>query len=172
MKPFTHPPSGICLHHSATADGKHRDFDAIRRYHMSPAHNGNSISPENYAALKATGVQGLKAPWDEIGYHGLIERVDGLPVFIAGRSLTLQGAHEPALNATHLGLCIVGNFDLDAPDNDLLDLAAEVCRGWMERFEIPLRNVVYHCDYSPKTCPGLQFPKGGFLLQLAGEARP
>ncbi|WP_020675558.1 peptidoglycan recognition protein family protein [Geopsychrobacter electrodiphilus] len=148
MDKFKKPPIGICIHHSATTDGSHLDADAIRRYHIQT--NG----------------------WDDIGYHALVERVNGQIRVVPGRSIEMQGAHCPALNASYLGLCIVGNFDLTTPDNDLLDVAAAWCRQQMEHYKMDLRRIVYHCDYSSKTCPGMNFPKGGFLLQLAGEERP
>jgi hypothetical protein len=148
MKRFTTPPSGICIHHSATPDGDHLDTAAIRRYH-----------------IQANG-------WDDIGYHALVERVGGEVRVIPGRPMEFQGAHCPELNATHLGLCIVGNYDLAPPDSDLLDAAAAWCRQQMERYGMALKDIAYHCDWSSKTCPGRQFPKGGFLLALAGEERP
>lgn len=172
MTPFARPPIGICIHHSLTRDGKTVDTAAIRRFHTSPALNGVIISMEDYRKHKAAGVDGLKAPWDDIGYHALIERVDGVVKVLPGRSERMQGAHCPPLNATHLGLCIVGNFDLAAPDDDLLQVAASWCRGQMQRYNMQLRNITYHCDHSSKTCPGSQFPKAGFLLDLAGERRP
>lgn len=148
MLTFRHKPIGICIHHSATQDGRHLDTEAIRRYHVDV--NG----------------------WDDIGYHAVVERVNGVPLVHPGRPMVMQGAHCPQLNATHFGLCIVGNFDLDAPDNDLLDVAADWCRQQMEQNHMQLKNIEYHCDYSHKTCPGKQFPKAGFLLQLVDEVRP
>lgn len=148
MVPFMFPPKGICIHHSATKDGGHKDTDAIRRYHIET--NG----------------------WDDIGYHALIERIDGVVQVVPGRDIAMQGAHCPPLNKSHLGLCIVGNFDLAAPDNELLDAAAAWCLEQMETYQMRLIDIVYHCDYSAKTCPGRHFPRGGFLLQLAGEERP
>ena len=172
MIKFKKDPIGIGVHHSLTVDGVRKDSKSIRTYHMSPALNGTIISLEEYRNLKRLKTQGLKAPWDENGYHAIAEKVNGVPVIVPGRPMDMQGAHCPSLNATHLGLCIVGNFDLTSPDNDLLDIATDWCRQQMERYRMLLKNIVYHCDYSSKTCPGTNFPKGGFLLQLAGEERP
>jgi len=172
MKQFSKPPIGICIHHSLTKDGKTVDTDAIRRFHTSPALDGVIISPEEYRKHKAAGAHGLKGPWDDIGYHALVERVDGVVKVMPGRSEEMQGAHCPPLNTTHLGLCIVGNFDLAPPDDELLRVAANWCRQKMEQYQMQLKDIAYHCDHSHKTCPGSQFPKAGFLLDLAGEERP
>lgn len=149
MKRFAHTPIGICIHHSATTDGAvTRNTDAIRRYHVET--NG----------------------WSDIGYHYLVERVDGVVQVIEGRPMEFRGAHCPALNATHIGVCIVGNYDLAPPDDEMLGVLQGLCDRLMHTYKIPLRGIVYHCDHSHKTCPGSQFPKVGLLLALAGEERP
>jgi len=148
MTRFDIQPIGICIHHSATADGEHLDTEAIRRYHVD--HNG----------------------WDDIGYHAVVERVDGRVVVYPGRELRYKGAHCPPLNSTHFGLCVVGNFDTTAPDDELLRAAATWCRAIMAEYHMPLKGLVYHCDYAVKSCPGEQFPKAGFLMEVAAEPRP
>ncbi len=148
MRRFAKPPIGICIHHSATPDGGHLDTAAFRRYHVEV--NG----------------------WDEIGYHSVVERVDGVVTVVPGRSEEFCGAHCPPLNSTHLGLCIAGNFDLTDPDDELLRAAENWCREKMDQYRIAARNITYHCDHSPKTCPGTRFPKAGFLLALCDERRP
>jgi hypothetical protein len=148
MKTFTSAPIGLCIHHSLTKDGKTVDGSAIRKYHIET--NG----------------------WDDIGYHYLVERVAGKVQIIEGRPVKFQGAHCPALNATHLGVCLVGNYDLAPPDAELLGVLESLCASLMRQYAIPLRGIVYHCDYSQKTCPGRQFPKTGLLLALAKEERP
>ena len=143
MDRFDIQPIGICIHHSATADGGHLDTAAIRRYHVE--HNG----------------------WDDIGYHAVVERVDGQVQVIGGRPMKYKGAHCPPLNSTHFGLCIVGNFDATNPDDELLHAASLWCRQQMSEYGMTLKGIVYHCDYAVKSCPGKNFPKGGLLLQLA-----
>lgn len=163
---------GVMIHHSATPDGSARDADGIRRFHMQPALNGETITREQHAAMTREGVTGLRQTWEDVGYHYLIEMVRGEVQVILGRSTDYQGAHCPAVNATHLGICIVGNYDLAPPPDALLKAASNLIRSLMTTHRFDLRGVLYHCDYSTKTCPGAQFPKGGFLLEIAGESRP
>jgi N-acetylmuramoyl-L-alanine amidase len=150
MKRFLHTPTGICIHHSATIDSSSaNDTEAFRRYHKNV--NG----------------------WDEIGYHFVVERFgSGPPQVMVGRQIEYQGAHCPELNATHIGICLAGNFDLYAPDADMLASLEGLCRRLMASYHIPAHEVTYHCQYSTKTCPGKKFPQSGFLLALAGEKRP
>ena len=149
MKRRTVPPSIICIHHSATADnGERADIDAIRRYHIET--NG----------------------WDEIGYHYLVERVKrGVKVEI-GRPIAYQGAHCPDINATSIGICLVGNYDLAPPDHEMLDALPKLVRELMDEYSIPPSGIHFHSDYSTKSCPGKLFPRAGFLLACANEARP
>jgi hypothetical protein len=84
----------------------------------------------------------------------------------------MQGAHCPELNATHIGVCLAGDYDKTPPDHDMLATLETLCRHLMTTYDIPVQEVTYHCRYSPKTCPGKKFPQTGFLLALAGEVRP
>lgn len=172
MNKFLRPPIGVCAHHSLTRDGKVPDAVGIRHYHMHPAYNGVTITQDEYNRLKALSTKGLKPAWSECGYHELYERVNGVLTRIAGRPLLYQGAHCPALNATHFGVCIVGNFDIAAPDKELLDFAAVNIVKLMTENNIERNQLAYHCDYDVKSCPGRLFPKAGFRLAVAGEVRP
>jgi len=163
---------GICIHHSATPDGKVRDYDGIKRFHTQPSLNGDTITSAQFVAMQQTGVPGLRMAWEDIGYHFVIEMVNGAVEVTVGRSINYQGAHCPPLNVDHIGICIVGNYDLAPPPDALLKAAAALCRSLMETHRFHLDGIKYHCDYSTKTCPGSKFPKGGFLLEIAGEARP
>ena len=149
MRKFTAQPHGICIHHSAVDDNPTaNDTEAYRRYHV-----------------KANG-------WDDIGYHFVVERINGAPLVKAGRPIAYQGAHCPDLNATHIGICLAGNFDKYPPDADMLETLETLCRDLIAKYNIPAHEVTYHCRYSTKTCPGKKFPQSGFLLSLGGEVRP
>jgi hypothetical protein len=140
---FTSPPTGICIHHSLTEDGPVLDRTAIRKYHKD--FNG----------------------WDDEGYHGYVERVEDEIRIVSGRNLIYQGAHSPALNRTHLGLCLVGNFDEQAPSQEIFDAAVRTCLGWMKMFpSIKRENITFHNMHSNKSCPGKMFPRTAFLLEI------
>jgi N-acetylmuramoyl-L-alanine amidase len=81
---------GIVVHHSLTQDGNVVDWGAIRNYHKSLG-------------------------WNDIGYHCGLELVDGKYQYQTGRPLDMTGAHTIGLNDTHLGICMVGNFDIVTP---------------------------------------------------------
>jgi len=145
MRQFYDRPTGILIHHSLTKDSDSCSSEAIRRYHKTV--NG----------------------WDDCGYHYIVERINGKYWPVSMRSTLYEGAHCPRVNATHLGVCLVGDFDVDTPDTEALDALLALVIGLLEAFDLEPVNVQYHSDYSEKTCPGLQFPQTGFLLRLANE---
>jgi len=126
----------ILIHHSLTPDGDTVDLQAFRRYHVD-----------------ALG-------WSDIGYHYVIERVNGQFEAIVGRPIYKTGAHCSAyqMNSKAIGLCVAGNFDKeDVPPGAMLKLS-EVVKANMMLFNIPIDNIEPHSKYNPvKTCPGLRF---------------
>ena len=134
-------PKGIVIHHSLTKDGKTVDWDAIKRYHMT--------APEY--------------KMEDIGYHGGVERIEGVVTTLTGRPISKEGGHTKGHNDM-LGLCIVGNFDLAPPDDDLLRSAAFMVRAWLYMFpHLTVADVHPHNEYADyKSCPGTQFPWDSF----------
>ena len=63
--------------------------------------------------------------WSDIGYNWLIDR-NG--VIYEGRGDGVRGAHFSCMNQTTTGICLIGNFELEAPSeaalNKLKDLSA------------------------------------------------
>lgn len=122
----------IVLHHSATPDGLVlKDFDAIKRYHIEV--NG----------------------WRDIGYHWVVEHVNGVLKTIPGRAEWDTGAHCIGRNQDGIGICVVGNFQEETPSEELYRFVAELCRDIMSRH--PIREIGGHRDYYATACPGKNF---------------
>jgi hypothetical protein len=134
-------PDKIVVHHSLTKDGVEVSWGAIRNFHIT-THDGN------YG-------------WLDIGYHAGIELVKSGDYLnyevLFGRPWDMQGAHCPAVNATSLGFCFVGNYDLIEPPQEMLVSAAKFLRQWMVLYAIPKTSIFPHSKYDPKTCPGSKF---------------
>jgi hypothetical protein len=131
----------IIVHHSLTSDGRVVDFRSILNYH--------------------TKVLG----WEDIGYHRIVEKIgDGFFV-LCGRDEEKIGAHCKDHNLDSLGICFVGNYDLEEPNEEMLrEGVRRAIIWWMYRYGINLNQIYFHrdfCDY--KTCPGLKFDKNRFL---------
>lgn len=166
-------PGWIIIHHSASIDGVTRDWDAIRKYHMSYRHQGNIISKERYEELRDAGKLGLETPWSDVGYHFGIEEVDGKVVVHNGRPVGEIGAHCVGFNSKSIGICFVGNYDKEPPSSDKLFFGVSLCRQLMKQFRIPRDQVIGHRESYPllkgpvvKTCPGSAFDMDAFRQRL------
>jgi len=123
--------SHIVVHHSATPDNLVlRDFDAIRRYHMSKG-------------------------WRNIGYHWVVEYVNNVLQAIQGRQEWETGAHCIPRNHDSIGICVVGNFDVEKPSDKLYRFTADLCRRIMNRH--PIELVSDHRRWDATACPGRNF---------------
>lgn len=160
----------VVWHHSATQDGEAKDWAAILAYHTSFRVDGKSVSEVEYEARL---VQGLgtkfERPWSDIGYHFGIERVGGgSPIVIQGRPVTKEGAHCKGMNGKALGVCVVGNFDLEPPDHDQLTAAVLLAQRLNAQFNLGPVNHHYHRQFADKTCPGSKFPQLKEFRRLIG----
>ena len=147
-------PTGILIHHSLTEDSDTLSWGRIRDYHMYQ-----------------------KEPrYIDIGYHAGCEKVRGGYEVLVGRPETMRGAHSVSCNATHLGFCFVGNYDMDYPEPEMLAVAA---RRWLApmciRHHIPVEKVEPHSAYSAKKCPGSLFSmddlRGLINAAMQGQTR-
>jgi N-acetylmuramoyl-L-alanine amidase len=132
----------IILHHSATPDGVTlKDFDAIKAEH-------------------------LRRGYRDIGYHWVIEKVNGVLTAIPGRPESIEGAHCPGRNYDGIGVCCVGNFETEIPSEELYIFTANLCRGIMLRH--PIKVIAGHRDYYATACPGKNFDMGKLRNYIKG----
>jgi len=137
----------IVLHHSATKDGTvYRDFDSIKRNHLARGYR-------------------------DIGYHWVVEKINGKLTAIPGRAEWDTGAHCISRNEDGIGISVVGNFQEEVASEDLYRFVAKLCQDIMSRH--PIKEIGGHRDYSATACPGKNFDvdkirqlvKGGSSLQ-------
>jgi hypothetical protein len=120
---------GVIVHHSAT--GPNVTAKQIRDYHVK------------------------QRGWLDVGYHGLISKESGHWGFVEGRPLSLTGSHCPGKNQTHLGLCLIGNFQFTTPPIEQLDATALVLAEWCVAFDFSPENIYPHRQYRHTECPGM-----------------
>jgi N-acetylmuramoyl-L-alanine amidase len=140
---------GVCIHHSATKDSGTSSWEAIRRYHKDVN------------------------KWKDIGYHFGVEMVNHAPVVRAGRPIYEAGAHAPGLNNTHIGICVVGNYDVQIPREDALNTLAVLISdlAMVHHFDLSTHAIRYHRDVSIKTCPGNLFVSKQALIARVEQFR-
>lgn len=149
MNLFT--PTHVTMHHSLTKDSETVSWGAIRKWHMGLMDD----SPYNM---------------NDIGYQYGIELVNDHYEILVGRFEGQQGAHCPQknMNRISIGICVIGNFDIQVPDLAQWNLALDLCANICTRYSIPVENVRGHRFYAPyKSCPGKQFNMNDFRADLS-----
>jgi hypothetical protein len=114
-------------------------------------------------ALSIRGIQNYhmddpNTGWTDIGYHFLIGPEGTI---YQGRPETVVGAHaSPNTNA--VGICLIGDYDPGKDpippvmEKSLVELLTWLCSNYKVN---PGVNIYGHCDYSTKSCPGLEVYK-------------
>lgn len=130
--------SGIVIHHTAGTDYPGFDIDEIKKDHQA----------KNFL---------------DVGYHFLIEKIDGGYWTVLGRPLYMDGAHTLGYNKIWLGFSFVGDFTLKPPDPGMLSHAAKDIRGICASFGILRENILPHSKLNATDCPGKLFPWDKFI---------
>lgn len=124
-------PNKIIIHHSLTKDSDTVSWGAIRNYHKSIG-------------------------WNDIGYHFGIEKLRGQSEILVGRMPDQIGAHCRRNNSDSIGICFIGNFDIQIPTVESWNLGVDLCKYLVRAFGI--KDIAGHRDFNKnKTCPGKLF---------------
>ena len=126
----------IIIHHSAGSDGIALETSQIRRQHKEKG-------------------------WLDIGYHFLIE-LAGNPFIpdsrdyeiICGRMLDTAGAHCKGRNRDSIGICMVGNYEINFLHQMQWELLIKLCKSLCWQFDIPVANIYPHHHFFNTLCPG------------------
>tara|TARA_Y100000310_G_scaffold301361_1_gene337787 strand:- start:723 stop:1163 length:441 start_codon:yes stop_codon:yes gene_type:complete len=129
-------PDHIVIHHTATKDDESFNKDNVKDIHTAKR-------------------------WRDIGYHFVVENVEGEFEVIVGRPLNIMGAHCKGFNQRSIGVAYVGNFEIAPPPPGMV-------RVGVDRIIVPLAlalniqhdRVVAHRNTgsTPTVCPGRYFP--------------
>lgn len=101
------PTPDLWLHHTAGSERGDAGMRAIQDYHMD--------------------VKG----WNDVAYSFVIDP-DSLKVYV-GRGPGIQGGHTEGHNTTSHAICVMGNFDVIQPSDDLLKVIAELINHGIEQ---------------------------------------
>jgi hypothetical protein len=102
--------------------------------------------------------------WADIGYHFCVGKSGAV---YEGRSVQVRGTHTEGHNTGTLGICLLGNFEEEAPIPAQLNSAQEML-NWLA-LRLRITHLAGHRDFNTITqCPGKNlYP---LLDQLAAQA--
>ncbi len=111
-------------------------------------HSGNTDTAKGIRKLHVE-VNG----WDDIGYHFMITK-DGK--ILRGRDLNIEGAHVLGFNKDSVGICLLGNFDMEFLNDKQKHGLKELLENLTKKFNIDKNNIKFHRDFPnvTKSCPG------------------
>lgn len=89
--------------------------------------------------------------WGDIGYHYVIDPAGRV---WEARPITWQGAHVRDQNPGNIGICLLGNYELQRPNDAQLASLESFVASQMQQYRIPVREVRTHKEMAPTACPG------------------
>lgn len=110
--------------------------------------------------------------WEDIGYHYVVGNgADGLSTagdVAPGRPESVQGAHVRGHNGNSLGVCLVGNYDVEEPSGPGYHALVELVRSLLRRYQLTPERVRGHREFPgvTKTCPGTCFSMDALRRRL------
>jgi len=117
--------------------------------------------------------------WADIGYHFIIDPSGNV---WEGRPLAYQGAHagNNSANKGNIGICVMGNYDLQKPTSAQISTLRWLVCDLMERYDIPITRVYTHKEISEAyglgttDCPGryLQREVDAMRRRIAEAGKP
>ncbi|MEO1368634.1 MAG: peptidoglycan recognition family protein [Acidobacteriota bacterium] len=106
-------------------------------------------------AVPAIQAAHLGRGWVDIGYHYLITGIGEICVGrpeLHGRPVV--GAHSPGVNASHLGVCLLGDFRAEDPTPHQVLALVELCQWLALRHQLRPLEISGHRDHRATLCPG------------------
>jgi N-acetyl-anhydromuramyl-L-alanine amidase AmpD len=126
----------IVMHHSATKEGSP---EAFANYHVG--------------TLK----------WPGIGYHYVIDKKGNA---YKCNPISNVSYHAAGANYNSIGICLVGNFDIENPTDAQMKTAVELVKEIKQNMRI--KRVIGHREVkgTKKSCPGKNFDMNKFRERI------
>lgn len=144
-------------------------------FRITVHHTGRRFSSAAAAltASKITAIQRdhqVRSGWADIAYHFLIDRAGRM---WQGRVLSLQGAHagNDAANRGNVGVCLLGDFDVQRPTPEQAEATRALILQLETRFRIGRESVFAHREVRAAYGLGSTGCPGRHLQVLVDELR-
>jgi hypothetical protein len=125
--------------------------DVQRMYQTLIIHHSVIYDNDDVTTLKdAQDLHMDERLWADIGYHYLIGKNGGI---YEGRDVRVRGVHVAGYNTGSMGVCLLGNFNVDQVSELQWQSLGWLCAWLVENFSFV--RLAAHQDFNPQTeCPG------------------
>lgn len=108
--------------------------------------------------------------WTDIGYHKVIY-IDG--TVKQGREDSVIGSQAFGANAVSLGICLIGNYDLHKPSEEIIKSLVQVLAILCKRHNLTVDKIIGHCQVAKmfNAPAGASGCPGKYLIALLPEIR-
>ncbi|BAM02653.1 peptidoglycan recognition protein family protein [Phycisphaera mikurensis] len=137
----------------------------ITVHHSAMAMRGTSAN-ETADMLESIREGHLKRGWADIGYHFAVDRGGRV---LACRDVRYQGAHAAENNEHNVGVCVLGNFDEQAPAAAQLNALHAALTSLAAAGRVPMSRIHTHQELNPTACPGRSLQRH-MVLARSGRA--
>jgi hypothetical protein len=157
------PENGAVIPRSAWAGGEPitRMMDrADRAYNRITVHHDGTTAftttsrdaaARRLEQIRQAHLRRPKEPFGDIGYHYLIDPAGRV---WQGRDTSWQGAHVAKQNEGNLGICMLGNYNLQQPNGAQRAALDRFVRTQMSYYGIGINQVRTHRELAQTECPG------------------
>lgn len=146
-----------------------REYVAIYNFGGQPANKlviHHTWRPTKAGWAGARSIEGLKRYYENKGWSAgphLFIAEEGIWLFSPMR---LDGIHAGELNHRSIGIEVVGDYDNEIWSGNTKENALGAIKILMKQLGVDHRNLFFHRDVSPKTCPGKAITKEWLFNEL------
>jgi hypothetical protein len=123
-------------------------------------HHSSGSVHDTVASIRSFHIE--KRGWQDIGYNRIILNPQGCHTLFQepkdliqqGRKDDVIGAHCLKYNAKSIGICLVGNFEIEEPPEPMILALKECLKLLSNQYLIPIENVLGHKEVGQTLCPG------------------
>ncbi|GAB1421539.1 hypothetical protein MASR2M15_17100 [Anaerolineales bacterium] len=119
-------------------------------YQTAVIHHSVVYNPDD--AMTAKVVQNLhfRKGWADVAYHFMVGQNGAI---FEGRELDARGTHVAGFNTGSVGICLLGNFEIDNPTIMQIESTRRLLQ-WLS-YRLALTHLAGHQDFNHETqCPG------------------
>ncbi|MCA9311001.1 MAG: N-acetylmuramoyl-L-alanine amidase [Phycisphaerales bacterium] len=119
-------------------------------------HDGMSAFTSTSGDDAAQRIEAIRAAhrargWGDIGYHYAIDPAGRI---WEARPVSWQGAHVKDQNVGNLGICVLGNYEIQQPNPAQLAAVERFVVSRMHNYNVRFSRVYTHLELARTACPG------------------